>query len=431
MTTLLYVHHEGATVGTLRAWAFAYAPSWLERPDAWAISSSLPLVDRPHEAAARNWFTNLLPEAGARERIARRLRIDPEDDFALLRALGGECAGALTIDEEPEVAPPEAWSTYRPISEAEIADLASVPGTIAGLVGSGDVRLSLAGAQDKLPIRLTDDGQPSVPLQRAASTHILKLGSRDHAALVENEALCLRLAHRVGLPTVEAQVRRSGDALVLIVRRYDRLPPATAATRRPRARRGTVVLPSVSRLHQEDFAQALGYSRRQKYETEGGPSLGACAELLRRNGERPAIDLRELVRWLAFCAVVGNRDNHAKNLARVLDPATGRWRLAPFYDLVNTTSYRGLSKSFAFRIGGQASPTRVSASTWERQATELAVSPRLLLREVAAMTDRIEAALPAAIADVTEGLGREDRLVQFARAIAKGLRWTRRSLTGR
>jgi hypothetical protein len=65
---------------------------------------------------------------------------------------------------------------------------------------------------------------------------------------------------------------------------------------------------------------------------------------------------------------------------------------------------------------------------WERQATALVVAPRLVLREVAAMTDRIEEQLPAALADVARRIGGEARLVQFAQAIEKGLRWARRSV---
>ena len=53
---------------------------------------------------AHRFFANLLPEGAARARIVRRHRI-PDVDFDLLRAFGGECAGALLIlpeDQQPD-----------------------------------------------------------------------------------------------------------------------------------------------------------------------------------------------------------------------------------------------------------------------------------------------------------------------------------------
>src|SRR5690348_7034614 len=89
-------------------WRFAYAPQYVHRARAVALSVSLPVRDAPFQGAvARNWFCNLLPEGQVREAIAARLRIPPRDDFALLASIGGECAGAVSItspDARPAVA---------------------------------------------------------------------------------------------------------------------------------------------------------------------------------------------------------------------------------------------------------------------------------------------------------------------------------------
>ena len=165
------------------------------------------------------------------------------------RARGRVCAGALSSIDEDEAAPPRAaWS--------------------ASTAAHGGDRCARLGARHRrrAPRRWEHPPQPrrragqaagarhgaggglAVPLDAAASTHILKLASRDHAALVENEALCLLLARRVGLAAVEADVRRVDDALVLLVQRYDRAAATTVETRRPRARTGTIVLRAAPRL---------------------------------------------------------------------------------------------------------------------------------------------------------------------------------------
>ena len=128
---------------------------------------------------------------------------------------------------------------------------------------------------------------------------------------------------------------------------------------------------------------------------------------------------------------MGDRDG-LDNLARVLDASTRRWRLAPFYDLVNTTSYRGLSKSFAFRVSVSKrarTGCRERAGDARRARWRYVHLVGTVVREVAAMTDRIESALPTAIADVSASIGSDARLVQLSRAIAKGIRWVRRSTT--
>ncbi|WP_255360431.1 HipA domain-containing protein [Brevundimonas sp. KM4] len=100
--------------------------------------------------------------------------------------------------------------------------------------------MSLAGAQDKLPVALLN-GQIVIPLDGAPSTHILKPDNPRLPGSVQNEALCMLLAARCRLPTASVTTGRAGDRSYLLVDRYDRAGHAPAATR----------------LHQEDFCQAL------------------------------------------------------------------------------------------------------------------------------------------------------------------------------
>jgi len=103
MTAELEVRYEQRAVGRLRCdeagrLCFRYDPVWLDDAAAFAISVSL--SKRAGEIAGRaaqGFFANLLPEGLVRHRVARRLGISEHNDFELLRAIGGECAGALSI----------------------------------------------------------------------------------------------------------------------------------------------------------------------------------------------------------------------------------------------------------------------------------------------------------------------------------------------
>ena len=104
------------------------------------------------------FFGGLLPEGEPRRLIARRLGVSERNDFALLAAIGGDCAGAITL------APPDAAPDDVRGRDVEWLDGAQLSELIAGLSDrpmladeDGEIRLSLAGAQDKLPVVIADD----------------------------------------------------------------------------------------------------------------------------------------------------------------------------------------------------------------------------------------------------------------------------------
>src|SRR4051794_14309768 len=94
MTQALHVWWDNAVVGTVfasdRGLRFRYDKA-ATRP--W--SAALPL-DGPDERPG-TFFATLLPEGGARARLATRLGVSEDNDFALLEAVGGDCAGALSL----------------------------------------------------------------------------------------------------------------------------------------------------------------------------------------------------------------------------------------------------------------------------------------------------------------------------------------------
>ena len=365
---------------------FQYDQTWLARPDAAPISLSLPLREQrfPHRECIP-YFSGVLPEGRSRELIARILGISETNDFALLERIGGECAGAVTL--LPEGTPPAtADEGMRVLNDAELGQALHELRRRPLLVGSEGLRLSLAGAQDKLPVRIVD-GRVALPLGTAASTHIIKPASLDFDGLVFNEAFCLTLAQAVGLPTSACSVGRVDDIDYLAVERFDRRFDGER----------------VLRVHQEDFCQALSATPERKYQSEGGPSLKRCFDLLRAVSAAPVLDLGALLDAVVFNVVIGNNDAHGKNFA-LRHREDGTTRLAPLYDLVSTAYYPDLARNMAMRVGRQAIGDRITPNDLRRLAKEAGLAAPLVMRRaveqmetIRARTDEIEKPHPVSV----------------------------------
>lgn len=374
---------EIAIAGPLRSpedWSFSYAPAYLESPVAIPLSVSLPLRPEPFAGAiVRNWFCNLLPEGGVRLAIEARLRLPPRDDFALLAAIGGECAGAVAVG-----APAAAVGGDSVDLETLLVDDTEMGDGDWALYGAPR-RLSLAGAQDKLAVIVDGEGRIRLPAVGEPSTHLLKPDSLRFRGLRELEALGLALATAVGLDAAPARPLAVGGRHALLIERYDR-----------RLDEGIV-----QRLHQEDFCQALGYPGELKYEAQGGPGLAAISQLLRRLALGPTA-LQGLLDAVVFNALIGNADAHAKNLSLLVDPV-GRRRLAPLYDLVPTVALPEtlVDREPALRIGAATRIEAITADDWRRFARATGYAPGFVLRRVGSLADAVLAALPGVLADLS------------------------------
>lgn len=370
----LNIWHEQRLAGTLwrnpiGAIGFRYDTDWIA--SGFVASRSLPLATgefAPEAGIAHHFFANLLPEGGVRDQIVRDLKL-PNMDFDLLRAIGGECAGALSI--LPVDRAPSRERRYRPLTEEDLARLAARRGQIytAGPAHERP-RLSLAGAQNKCPV-LVHDGRYLLPQGEAPSSHILKFELADYRHLPAYETFIMQLAGAVGLPVVDITLRTIGKTRYAQIGRYDRIVDEQG---------------EVQRLHQEDFCQALGYGHENKYQQHGGPSFARCYRLVQEASSEPAIDAQHLLRWQIFNVLAGNSDGHAKNLSLLYQP-NGETRLAPFYDLVCTRAIERIDEHLAFDVGGERNPSLLTRAHWEALARACDVRPRFLytlLEETAA-----------------------------------------------
>lgn len=354
---------------------FNYADEWLESTNSFQLSIALPLrVEEysPEEGFAHRFFANLLPEGGAREQIVRDLKIS-NADFDLLRAIGGECAGALSLLRTEQV--PSTDYKYQKLSDEELANLVKRKGQPSTWKGNDRPRLSLAGAQSKCPV-LFRNGEYFLPQNESPSTHILKFEITDYRHLPAYETFTTYLAASIGLEVVEISLQyatktndKNQEPYARILR-YDRAINDE----------GQIV-----RYHQEDFCQALGYGHERKYQEHGGATFAECYNLLSDVSTNPAEDCDRLLRWQIFNVLAGNSDGHAKNLSLLYYP--GRVvRLAPLYDLICTRAIERIDENLAFSVGGERNPSLVSDDHWKALAKECNTNPRYvqgLVKELA------------------------------------------------
>lgn len=225
------------------------------------------------------------------------------------------------------------------------------------LAGKDGLRLSLAGAQDKLPVVFAND-RIGLPMQNTPSSHILKPAISAIEGSVFNEGFCLTLAKRLNLLAAKASIRCVADRVYLLVDRYDRI-------RLPDG--------SLQRVHQEDFCQALGVAPEYKYQNEGGPDLIQCFDLLREATRPSAPQVLRLLDYVIFNALIGNHDAHAKNFS--LSYASGDADLAPLYDALSTAIYPNLTSKMAMKIGGKYVFSEIQLRHWEQFAKNIGLSP--------------------------------------------------------
>jgi serine/threonine-protein kinase HipA len=203
---------------------FRYAPAWLSRPNAVALSSSLPLQTEPFDDhKTRPFFAGLLPEGQMRRLIAQQFQVSGQNDFALLDRIGGECAGAVTFLEPGQELPaPSQGDEVQWLSDEEVVAILDELPHRPMLAGKDGLRLSLAGAQDKLPV-VFDGARIGLPRNGTPSSHILKPAIHGVEDSVTNEGFCMALAEAMGLKPAQSKVHAVLNRPFLLVERYDRV----------------------------------------------------------------------------------------------------------------------------------------------------------------------------------------------------------------
>lgn len=265
------------------------------------------------------FFANLLPEGHLRNYLADKLEIDRQEEFFLLAALGDDLSGAVVV---------------RPIEMGIYGELGEKSKEVDNPVEYLEetrLRFSLAGAQLKFSAILESAGGLTIPATGIGGSWIVKLPSREHSQVPENEYVMMNLARAIGLeipetklvPVEEIQglpedvkaLSLSDDtAMALAVKRFDRSE-------------------SAERTHIEDFAQVFGLFPEHKY---GKRSYANIASVLGAESDNESI--REFIKRVAYSIVIGNADMHLKNWSLVYKDTISP-TLSPAYDLLSIVPY--------------------------------------------------------------------------------------------
>lgn len=344
--------------------SFSYLQEYLDHSKAIPLSNSLPLKPELFgDKVCHSFFGGLLPEESQRRIVAKIYGVSASNDFSLLENIGGQCAGAISFypTQEKDLS---SHADFMPLSDKDLQDRIYHLAKYPLLLGYDEVRLSLAGVQDKIMVT-ENNNQLYLPLHNTPSTHIIKPEIGYIPSTVTNEHICLELAKKIGLHVVSSQIASAELTEYLLVERYDRYNN----------------FPEITRIHQEDFCQALSIATENKYQAEGGPSLSQCIKLIRNISSNPVKDIQNLVDVVIFNYIIGNCDAHGKNFS-LLYKQKNNIRLAPFYDLLSTLIYPEFSKKMSMKIGKQYKINAVTPKDFTEFAQICELNPRMVQQRI-------------------------------------------------
>ena len=312
---------------------FTYMDEYLNDGNAVPVSISLPLRrDSFSPEKTRQFFEGLLPEGFTRRSVAQWLHLDENDYLSILHRLGRECLGAIRILAEDETL----TASYELITEQQVKALAA-----EGAQKSAEIvtksHLSLTGASGKVGLYYDVSGnQWYLPAGTAPSTHIVKQSHVRLDGIVTNEQLSMMAAAKCGIEVPDSFIIDLGkgkdNEVLYATRRYDRTFEGAA---------GSIAgLPCPLRLHQEDFAQAMGIPSANKYEKNHAGYMRGMFEILRQFSSNPIADQQKLWDMIVFCFLLGNTDAHIKNFSLLYGKDLHKIGNALVVDEITEASFR-------------------------------------------------------------------------------------------
>jgi serine/threonine-protein kinase HipA len=283
-----------------------------------AISLSMPVrADEFRRRDLHPVFQMNLPEGYMLEQLRNRLAKTVNVDPMLLLALSGSSSPIGRIQVHSETVNALLGEQQFPGEKLEeILTWDGAEDIFADLLDRYILRAGISGVQPKVLVPEQQDFE----LRRATSKTsdlIIKSGRDEFPGLAVNEFLCMSIAKEAGIAV--PQFYLSDNAKLFVMRRFDRDE-------------------QLNPIGFEDMAALMGLSADQKY----SKSYAAIAKAIRlfcpANNQRTSLD--QLFDYVALSCIVGNGDAHLKNFGLLYSEPTQRdARLAPAYDIVNTTAY--------------------------------------------------------------------------------------------
>jgi len=359
-------HQKGKVV-------FQYSQDWLDNPGR-PISFSLPCSEKKYPPAVSTaFFENLLPENNARTILAFNHRFDKKDTFAFLENFGADCAGALSIlpdGDNIDFTPGQYECINKELIEA-LDKIMGDPGKFTLFPEMRKARLSIAGAQDKLPVYFEGNDFYLPITSGSATTHILKPSNAGFPDIQRNETFCMELARKIGLPVPESRLIKIGAHELFVINRYDR---------KKTEKKLCVFIRKI-------FVRPWGVPADRKYQESGGPGFLQCRRIVDEFLFKQGADIRtNFARIMTFNYLIGNHDAHGKNFSILHDNEP---TFAPFYDLLSTQVYP-LDNKFAMAIGKTYRFERVKEHSLKGFAQDINIRPQKLVSLIDEIRQSVE-----------------------------------------
>lgn len=352
------------------------------------LSLSLPIQKAPFDnKQCRGFFNGLLPESEhTRIAIGKKYKINPKNDFSILQAIGYDCAGAVSFfdNSEKNISSENLKETYeidyKVLSEDELEKYINELPQKPLAISIENMRLSLAGAQDKTSVIVVDN-QIGIPKNNVPTSHILKPAIKGFNETIENEFICIKTAKAIGINVPDAKIGYANKTKYFLIQRYDR----------------EIINKKIKRVHQEDFCQASNIASAYKYQAEGGVDFKRCFEILRGTSQ-PAVAINQFIQLMIFNYLIGNNDAHGKNFS-ILHYDNDKIEFAPAYDILCSQVYPELSNKMAMKIGGHYKHNEVMLRHFEKLSKETDISFTQLKKIIKNQCEQ----LPCALNDVING----------------------------
>jgi serine/threonine-protein kinase HipA len=304
----------GRLAVTSTHYAFEFDSEFLDKPlpvSPFVLPPIKRVIMRRRDERLWGVFEDSLPDSFGRKALARRMRslgIDEASELDRLAVLGTRAMGALIY--QPEAG--ESGVVAKPIElsalaqESELLYQESTEKVLDALVAAAG---TAGGARPKAVVGRTPDGRmwpDNGSLPDGASLWIVKFHGDDsiHSGIIEG--LLNELAGKAGIRVPRSEILRAADGReYFAAERFDR-------TRTERWHMHTMGgLTSRSDFEPPEYAELLGIAQQLTRSMRG---------------------VEECLRRMIFNVAVGNRDDHDRNFAFLMN-AGGEWDVSPAYDI--------------------------------------------------------------------------------------------------
>ena len=359
-------------------YTFKYTDEW--KQIGYEISPHLTFYKTISSGVIKRFLENLLPEGKGLDDLTSFTHISKNNIFGLVQAMGFETSGALCFGRTHKDTTP----LFRPITEKELTQRIDEIESKSIIIWDKKQRLSLAGAQEKLPVLLKDK-ELGLADGGLSSTHILKFQTKRNENIIVNEYFCMSLAKEAGLMVAEVSLRKYGEHPVLMVERFDRV----------------VSKDTVKRLHIIDGCQMLDLPSSYKYERNFGS--GRDVENIREGASFaklfeianicnvPATSKLQLLDWAIYTLIIGNADAHGKNISFFVNKSG--IKVAPYYDMLSIIMHEGVDHELAMAYGDEFDANNILGYPLRDFSEETGLNPKLVSTRIKIVCKNVRKAL--------------------------------------